>query len=336
MKQATRRLPFAKQEEDTGMIDKMLEESVIEESSSPWYSPFIPVCVGLINNQRINYLVSFEPDAFLLIKRCRNFGKSFDEIYCNILSLADDILNKNSSENSSLVNPNTVEEQQKSIPRLPKLELPSFSVIVNVFTKDGNKHKLRFLLDSCSQTHFLTIGCARRLKLDITKCHSLVNGIGHSNSSVYGKSHLVFSSRFDSNIKYPIEVLLVDKITDQLPSCRVYSDSLSHFRNLPLADDTFDRPGKIDGVIGADLFPLLLGKNKIKGSMGSPIGIGTSLGYVVMGSVPTFSNSEIINSFCTTLEPSLEKLTEGHKKPEGLYMFVYLSSDKGLAFRTGI
>ncbi|KAJ8933072.1 hypothetical protein NQ314_014226, partial [Rhamnusium bicolor] len=182
--------------------------------------------------------------------------------------------------------------------------------VINVLDKNNENHNVRYLLDSCSQAHFLTVVCAKRLKLDtsITKWHSAVSGIGPTCASVRGKTNIVISSRFNPNNSYPLEVLLVDKITEKLPSCTIYTDALSHIVDLPLADDTFDKPVKINRVIGTELFPFLLGKVKIEGPSHSPIALETNLGFVVMESAPIWSDREIINTFCTILELSLGTL----------------------------
>ncbi|KAJ8975407.1 hypothetical protein NQ317_018678 [Molorchus minor] len=201
------------------------------------------------------------------------------------------------------------------------------TVVVNVLSKNGENHKLRFLLDSCSQSHFLTLDCAKRLKLDILQCHTSVSGIGQSNSLVRGKSNIIFTSRFNPSNRYSIDVLLVDKITDQLPSCTVRADSISHIVDLPLADENFNRPGKINGVIGAELFPLLLGSIKIEGTPCAPIAFETSLGYVVMGAAPIDSNIDEVKMFCIVTEPSLENLVKKFWELEDIPSQTYDSLD---------
>lgn len=113
---------------------------------------------------------------------------------------------------------------------------------VHVLDSFGNFHDARFLIDSGSQANFLSLEFSRRLKCPLTKCHSHVYGIGSASSSVYGCSTIVVISRVDTTKRYPLEVLIVDKIADQLPASRVDLSALSHLKSLPLADGSFHFP----------------------------------------------------------------------------------------------
>lgn len=184
------------------------------------------------------------------------------------------------------------------------------TAIVNILGQNGEIHRARFLLDSASQSHFITIKCCRRLKLPMTKLHSIatVRGIGVASCSTRGLVDIVISSCFNPIKRYPLEALVVDNIVEKLPFSVVQTDSLSYIRNLPLADSTFHIPGEIDGIIGADLYPYLLGQTRIFGPPNLPVAIETSLGFVLMGTVPVTSNIERQQNFCTILEPPLENL----------------------------
>ncbi|XP_063837160.1 uncharacterized protein LOC135086304 [Ostrinia nubilalis] len=56
---------------------------------------------------------------------------------------------------------------------------------------------------------------------------------------------------------------------------------------LPLADESFGTPGRIDVLIGASLFPHLLLPRVVSSNSSAPPAVQTVLGYVIMGSVPT-------------------------------------------------
>ncbi|XP_044741882.1 uncharacterized protein LOC123302855 [Chrysoperla carnea] len=184
------------------------------------------------------------------------------------------------------------------------------TALVYVLDKNGNQHTVRFLLDSASQCHFLTSTCCRRLNLSISNNSSTVQGIGNGVNLVKGEVHLVFSSRFNENYRYPIVALVVDRITDKLPHSFVDINTMPHLMNLPLADVNFHSPGEIDGIIGAELYSNILGNNRIMGLDNFPTALETTLGYVVMGKSPVLTNLNSFHSFCTTIEPPLEKLVE--------------------------
>ena len=185
-----------------------------------------------------------------------------------------------------------------------------YTVVVNVIDRMGNLHKVRFLLDSASQANFITHKCAKRLKLFVQNFHTCMNGISSSASQVQGQTNLVIISRLDSDKKYAIDALVVEKITDQLPSFKVQTKPLAHLLDLPLADDTFYQPGEIDAILGANIFSYVLGKTRISGSPYTPMALETSLSYIVMGSVPIIHSSKNPRIFCSLLEPSVEKFWE--------------------------
>ncbi|KAJ8915284.1 hypothetical protein NQ315_014792 [Exocentrus adspersus] len=180
---------------------------------------------------------------------------------------------------------------------------------VHILDSFGNLHEARFLLDSGSQANFLSLEFSRRLKLHLSPCYYNVCGFGSISSSIHGSANLVIISQHDINSRYSIEVLVVEKVTDQLPPVPIDLSSLSHLDSLPLADSSFHVPQKIDGILGAHLFANLLRNKHVAGPPHTPIAVETSLGYVVMGSSPVLvpSQSAITHTYCTTIE-SLDKL----------------------------
>lgn len=160
------------------------------------------------------------------------------------------------------------------------------TVVVQVVSSTGVKHYMRFLIDSASQSHFITYKWCQILKLPISKSCTMVCGIGASEKRVRGYTQITFSSRFDNTVKYQLQALVLDKITDALPNCSLNSEVYKEFEHLPLADELFDKPGKIDGIIGVELVPhLLLGTSKHR-EPNFPVAINSPLGYIIMGKAP--------------------------------------------------
>ncbi|KAJ8940212.1 hypothetical protein NQ318_010712 [Aromia moschata] len=244
-------------------------------------------------------------------------------------STTDVIVNNNGSSNPSeqaLVNFCSLTNTRLSRRHCNTVLLST--VKVHIVDNDGCLHTFRFLIDSCSQANFLNLEAFRRLKLTMQKNSSEVRGIGSSCSNVRGISNIVVISQYDSSKRYPIEVLVVDKITEQLPRVEINLKALSHLDNLPLADNDFCRPNKIDGIIGADIFPYLLGQKRVVGPPGTPVAIETTLGFVVMGEAPTLSSSHSINhNFCVVVEPPLESLVRKFWEVEDIPSFSIVNPD---------
>lgn len=171
----------------------------------------------------------------------------------------------------------------------------------------GNEHNIRALLDSASQSNFITRRCCNRLGLNSrqgTTC-SIVKEIGGSTKTTLGSVHLKFYSRLDKNVKFDMESLVVDKVTERLPTVSVDTSLLSNFENLPLADDRYHIPGDIDVLVGASIFPHLLLSQKIQGDSAhvAPLDLETVLGYVIVGCAPAKFNTYPTVSYCCSVEP---------------------------------
>ncbi|KAJ8910582.1 hypothetical protein NQ315_013551 [Exocentrus adspersus] len=67
---------------------------------------------------------------------------------------------------------------------------------------------------------------------------------------------------------------------------------LDYFNDIQLADDKFHQPGQIDEIIGAELFPYIIGGSKITGPDNMPIAIETSLGFIEEVDAPEVLNWE--------------------------------------------
>lgn len=178
---------------------------------------------------------------------------------------------------------------------------------VIIVDSQGKEHSVRALLDSASQSNFITRDCCQRLGLNVNRrpACSEVKGIGGSTKSIQGSVNVKFFSRFDRNINYDMESLVVDKITERLPTVSVDVSHLSNFKNLPLADDTYSVSGPIQILVGASIFPHLLLSRKVQGQSShySPLALETVLGYVIIGDAPARVNSYENVSYCCIANP---------------------------------
>lgn len=203
------------------------------------------------------------------------------------------------------------------------------TAVVRFIDGNGSLHTVRFLLDSGSQANFITGKCARRLKLCVSKYDTTVLGLGSNSNVISGKTSLVVISRLDGCKKFVVDALVVDKISDKLPSLALSRGLFSAFADIPLADDLFYQPTEIDGILGADMFASLVGKNKVFGPQGTPVALETDLGYVIMGRVPVSMaySSENTSTFCGILEPSLEILISRFWEIEEISSPIVLSKE---------
>jgi hypothetical protein len=175
---------------------------------------------------------------------------------------------------------------------------------------------VRALIDNASQNDFITKSCCQRLGCNIFSNATLtsVRGIGNATHPVLGISKLQLFSRHSS---YSIEVepLVVDRITDKLPTIPVNIEMLSYLQHVPLADSRFHIPKNIDMVLGAQWFPVILKQGRVEGPPGFPHALETSFGFIVMGTTPAIEVGEVGRTFCVfTNEPATETLIDEFKK----------------------
>ncbi|KAG5874060.1 hypothetical protein JTB14_000490 [Gonioctena quinquepunctata] len=166
------------------------------------------------------------------------------------------------------------------------------TVVVSVVNSCIPKSTARFILDTGSRANLLTVNFCKKLELTVSKYFSSVNGLGENKQSVRGSTTLTIASRYDSSKKYTISALLVEKITDLLPKVCVDVSVIPGLAGICLADNNSDKPGEIHGIIGVELFGMILGKHRISGVTNTPVAVETEFGYVVMGKIPVWSREE--------------------------------------------
>nr|CAH7718716.1 unnamed protein product [Callosobruchus chinensis] len=161
------------------------------------------------------------------------------------------------------------------------------TVLVNVLDKDHKAHSARALLDCGSQSSFVSKDLADKLHLDKHKTSLCISGI--SNNLSYSKFKCVlkvFSKCSDFSTE--ISCFIIEKITGNLPDFPIHTNDWNIPCNIKLADPTYNKPGKIDILIGADVFWQLLCVGQINIGSDKPLLQKTRLGWVVAG----FHNSK--------------------------------------------
>lgn len=184
------------------------------------------------------------------------------------------------------------------------------SALINVVDSEGNTIQCRALLDSASQSNFVTNKLAQKLKLNTTSTNTIVSGIGNLTSSKLNfKTDILIRSRIN-RFTATLEAILIDKITGLQPNRKFDIQNIKVPNNLSLADPYFNVPNEIDLLIGAELFWKIICVGQIRNNDDSPIFQKTMLGWVVSG---TIINSPTFSFCCTTTEPvsnSLEQVME--------------------------
>ena len=83
-----------------------------------------------------------------------------------------------------------------------------------------------------------------------------------------------------------ISALVVPRVVHDLPTIYVPLDNKwYHLSNIQLADPSFNVPGRIDLLLGVDIFTRILLDGRREGIPGSPVALETLFGWVLCGNV---------------------------------------------------
>ncbi|GBM92664.1 hypothetical protein AVEN_160709-1, partial [Araneus ventricosus] len=168
----------------------------------------------------------------------------------------------------------------------------------------------RVLLDCGSQSHFLTSQFASELGLSKRKINVPISGLSGSTTNAKWIASTIICNG-NSSFSSLIDLLIVPKITDFVPSKVLNITQLNIPKRSELADPNFDKPGKIDMLLGAELFYKIIkdGKNHLSSKL---LFQNSVFGYIASGTV-ALNNSE---QFCglisqrEIIENTLQKFWE--------------------------
>ncbi|KAJ8955221.1 hypothetical protein NQ318_000247 [Aromia moschata] len=154
---------------------------------------------------------------------------------------------------------------------LPKISLPQF---------DGNKYRCRALLDSASERNYVTEEFASNLNVDRLACDWRVSGVSGVSTKVKDTMCLTVQSRV-SDFKFSASFGIMRDITGHTPKCEFDLKGLKWPRHISLADPTFNKVGKIDMLLGTEVFAKTMKKGIIDLGTGQPVLQNTEFGWVL-------------------------------------------------------
>ncbi|XP_075162921.1 uncharacterized protein LOC142235555 [Haematobia irritans] len=156
------------------------------------------------------------------------------------------------------------------------------TAIVFVKGKSGFRFPCRAILDSASQANFITTNCLNRLQLKADFSTTVVSGIGQTDFSSMKSVQFCIESHFDSSTAY-ISAAVISTIIDKQPPASIDISSWNIPPNLKLADPKFNESGRIDLLIGSEIFFESLCDGKISMAPGLPVLVKSKFGWIVGG-----------------------------------------------------
>lgn len=184
------------------------------------------------------------------------------------------------------------------------------TVSVQVQDLHGNLHMCKAVLDSGSQSNFISEELCQRLGIEKQNIDLAVSGIGQVNSFINFKCSVKLEA-VHAKFSLSIPCLVVREICNLLPSHQVDITSLQIPSNLRLADPTFHTPSKIDILIGSSCFWEILSVGQIRLGNSMPILQKTRFGWIVSGPLPlSYSYITQCNFSQNALSENLSKFWE--------------------------
>ncbi|XP_063228908.1 uncharacterized protein LOC134534376 [Bacillus rossius redtenbacheri] len=188
------------------------------------------------------------------------------------------------------------------------------TALIEIPVSSGRTHTVRALLDSASQSSFMTEGCVKRLGLIRRKAALPVYGVSQVPVHVArGVIDCLVKPVGQEGPRLSLTAFILPKITGTLPTTQLNPHAWDHLSHLQLADPHYAQPGPIDVLIGADLFPYVLSGRTLSLSTQVPVAIDTVFGWVVMGRVPTSAvslNCVSLHSITPTLDDTVRQFWE--------------------------
>lgn len=169
------------------------------------------------------------------------------------------------------------------------------------------------VIDSGSEAGFLTTECCQTLRLK-PKNPDVASGLGGNIVKTIGSVAVKVSTLDGELITPKYSVTVVPKITNPLPSTPLTTKVRELLKNCPLGDDSFNVTGKIDFLIGIDLYGQIITGKPTQLGPSLPYVMPTPCGYVVFGTIPSPTKHSKVTLFTRTI--SLDEKIEKFWKTE--------------------
>uniref|UniRef100_A0A6P7H172 Uncharacterized protein LOC114349075 n=1 Tax=Diabrotica virgifera virgifera TaxID=50390 RepID=A0A6P7H172_DIAVI len=169
------------------------------------------------------------------------------------------------------------------------------TALVQILDGNGKACTCRALLDSGSQPNLISEEVVKRLNLPRKSVELTLAGVGSKAAQVKYRCNGTVESigvGFRKNVSF----LIVPPITEMIPSQNIPTTRLNIPKHLRLADPGFHKPGKIDLLLGVDIFYELLCVGQIRLGPNLPLLQKTKLGWLVNGKMSFIGNTSNITS----------------------------------------
>lgn len=158
---------------------------------------------------------------------------------------------------------------------------------VLITAPNGLSMEAKALLDNASSASFVTQCFAQSLSLPLSRQTVHVSGIAGVSPNDPAQSiaslEVLPTSGGD---KIALSAVVMPKVTCDLPLSPIpFNSRWKHLSGLTLADPEFGNPGRIDLLLGVEVFVDALHNSRRRGPPGSPVALETKFGWVLSGGI---------------------------------------------------
>ena len=143
-------------------------------------------------------------------------------------------------------------EQQSGVTSGATFSGPSVllsTAMVGIDDTAGKTLMFRALLDSGSQTSFITADAASKLNIARSTVDVKISGIGGRQQAAKESVNLVIGPQ-----KLPVTALVLNSIAGNIPSQSIKLKQLKSMKSVALADENFHQLGPVQLLLGADVY----------------------------------------------------------------------------------
>lgn len=165
------------------------------------------------------------------------------------------------------------------------------TALVNLYSSSGEKHTARALLDSGSQTSFISEQLLQKLNCRWYKRNFQINTIAQQVTHSHKMTDLNFYSIFEEKRKFSVSCIVLEHITSNLPRFKLDVSLLKLPDNIQLADPHFYESQPVDMLLGMDIYSELMCGGFKRLGVNLPVLVETHLGWTISGNMPSQLNS---------------------------------------------
>ncbi|CAI6357679.1 unnamed protein product [Macrosiphum euphorbiae] len=183
------------------------------------------------------------------------------------------------------------------------------TAVVRIQNNHGEWKHTRVLLDPGSQVSVITNACASRLGLKRRQCNTIVTGLSQTPGPITkGSTDCILIPHNSMGPQIPCQPVILSRISGLMPNTALPPRIRATYVNYGLADPQFDIPHQIDFLLGADIYPYILGHcSQVVHTPGMPSIYETILGWIVLGQSNTKFDSSPL-SLVLSSQPSINDL----------------------------